>query len=337
MQDFNTHFSGVSYLDRAIPTGHTRNGVHAILGPTGTGITTLASMVAARCGKQQLKSLNRKPGGRWAYVASQTSLKELKTRLACCIGDLHLSAAREGRFDAADIHDELQQRWEAASEIVDNGFILVNANNLQKRSWGSPAHVAVESILQQIGGGTLVGLTIDDVPSLIEGRIGLERGTTRDCIKMTTSLLRECQDVAKQLRIPVWIGYQLWGGVATKMPRAYLTHLDAMDFYKLDDWIETAFVLGNHDERGRFQIRCTKPYKDDETSLAVVKFDSGGTFIREVDSETRRVFLTDDWKRPSFDMSYEVRELVLDRYAEMRNSSRDEDLRTRMVRAAGLE
>ncbi|MEW4490917.1 hypothetical protein AB1L42_22740 [Thalassoglobus sp. JC818] len=337
MQDFNTQFSGISFLDRAIPVGHKRNGVHAILGATGTGITTLASMIAAEGGKQHLKSSSQKSEGRWAYVASQSSLKELKTRLTCCLADLPFSAASEGRLDAVDGCGDVRQRLETATYMVDNGFCLVDANSLPVASWGSPAHVAVDHILQQIGCGTLVGLTIDDVPSLIQGRIGAKHATTRDSISMTTSLLRECRDFAEALGCPIWIGHQLWGGVATNKPRADLTHKDAMDYYELDKWIDTAFVLGNHAQNGMFQIRCTEPFADDETSLAVVRFRPGGTFIQEVDCEERTAFLTDSWKRPSFDMPEDVRQLVIDRHAELRKSSRDEELRTRMVRAAGIE
>ena len=137
---------------------------------------------------------------------------------------------------------------------------------------------------------------------------------------------------------------QLTADIAEQVPAAEVVAaygaaplLDAMDYYELDKWIDTAFVLGNHAPNGMFQIRCTEPYADDDTSLAVVKFRPGGTFIQEVDCEERITFLTDSWKRPSFDMPEDVRQLVIDRHAELRKSSRDEELRTRMVRAAGIE
>ena len=335
--DVKEGLTGIDFLDRAILEEETSVGVHAILGATGTGITTLASMVAAEGARRALKNVSVDDQVRWAFFTTQASVQESKCRLASYLGKLDFGAATEGELRCIGQHDNPDDQWAYASSIVEKAMIVFDTNKFPRDTWGTQAFQADQLLRAEAGATRLAGITFDDVPSMLRARLYESGASDAGFTRLMANFLHECRELSERFSCPVWIGHQLRGAVAIRGPRAITTHNDAMYFKRLGEHVKTSFVIGNHDGAGAFQIRCTKPYLHDQDLLPVVRITGGGATIEEVSPPVRNEFLTDSWNEPSFKCRPEVLEALLERRAELQNSSRKEDLAARMVRAAGID
>ncbi|MCB9950033.1 MAG: hypothetical protein H6824_03540 [Planctomycetaceae bacterium] len=328
--------TGIDFLDRALPVDHDSIGVHAVLGSTGTGITTLTSMVAAEGALRRFKRRTNGDEARWLFATTQETTRQTRARMICCVGRLSFGSFEHGELRCLDQDKNPAEQWTFGESIVDQAMRFVDTSELSTSSWGTPAHLVDQLLDAMDGDKGIAGITFDDVPSLLERRLESSGGCGAGFTRLMTNFLHECGELAKRWRCPVWIGHQLRGAVAKSAPRAVVTHGDAMLYKHLGRSLKTSFVIGNHVDSGVFQIRCTKPFLNDEDLLAVVRI-VGGARIEEVDSQFRAEFLTDSWKMPSLKIRVEDLELLLERRKELMNSSREDEVATRMVRAAGIE
>ena len=122
--------TGISFLDRSMPSAAGSSGVYGIFGSTGTGMTTLACMVAAEGAHRAAKADTPCGQGYWAFVTRQTRELELQDRLAAYLGGLDKSSVENRQPVSPDPDADPHQRLQTARFILDQGLVTLDCKRI---------------------------------------------------------------------------------------------------------------------------------------------------------------------------------------------------------------
>lgn len=273
--------SGISFLDNLLPRQVQPNGVHAILGPSGVGMSKLAMMIAAR----GAWNCHFHGGGHYIFVANESKGLQLWGHALSYLGGLSLESIQRGELMPIHAGDEMENYELARAIIGDNRLTFKSAIQT------SPQRPLADQLLdsREVDGRPISGIVIDDVTTLATRHALATQDIERNVLDQ---FLQKCQRFAKDFDCPVWVCLHLRGAVWTRHHRAELSHTDAGSNRDIQQHIETAFVLGNHADDGLFMIRNTYPSGPvDDSRIAVVRIAGGGALIEEVDDARRQKFL----------------------------------------------
>lgn len=272
--------SGISFLDNLLPRQVRPNGVHAILGPSGVGTSKLAMMIAAR----GAWNCHFHGGGYYVFAANESTIAQLRGHALSYLGGVRLESMQRGELVPIHADDGLDS-YELAKAVLESGRLGFKSAS-QVNTLRPLADQLLDS--REVDGRPLSGIVIDDVTTLATRHALATQDIERNVLDQ---FLQKCQRFARDFNCPVWVCLHLSGAVWTRHHRAELSHADAGHHKSIQQYIETAFVLGNHAD-GLFMIRNTYPSGPvDVSRVAVVRIAGGGATIEEVNDEERQKFL----------------------------------------------
>ena len=313
--------TNIEFLDRAMLGGQGPLSVNAILGPTGTGKTTLAAMVAAEGALLEAERAgNGGEGGRWVFISSDQRVAEI-----------HLLVMSH----AAMIRREVLERATNTNQLsTTTDLSECERKRIQElRRWGDPPpgeqeryfkvrrlldqHLAIFSTLHDTAGGfdqaidpivrlvesvaqpgrPVRGVVIDYVGLVVDKYASDQKIPAIKHSRLISEFVMACRDrIVVRHQCPMWIVQQLAGAVGGRSFAAPLDHTDAAGCRNFGVGCDVCFVIGSHEPTSSvFQLRCTKaPDEPPTLDPCLLRIDRDFATVQETrehrhDIATRRV------------------------------------------------
>jgi len=270
--------------------------IHAILGPTGTGMTSIGTMLAASEANHQhsiqLRGGIAKP---WVFVtASQTPAEVWASALVYSSGSHREAAWSYGfRSDKGSLLDVRPLKSSTVSGSHESSLETISEEAINKLRHGmrvididldavNASRGPVELIRDQIEycntleNQSVGGIVIDDVGLLVESFHCAKELPGKALSSFYKGFVAVCKSrLALPWNCPVWLLHHIAGGRSdTSIHR--LNHVDAMGSRHFGDHLDACVVLSNKDQQtGTFSAKCTKALLEPPTLDPVdLKFES---------------------------------------------------------------
>ena len=250
--------TNVPFLDYLLGGGTLSQGVYGIIGPTGVGKTTLATMIAVSSVVGESVATGEGDSARpWLWFdfesPRQTAMCRALSHGAQVVRSLEIDGgARRGL-------EEARGRLTRAKDLLPKRLRLLAREDLPldtglMRCRVSGFQPVEEIIMNSAGNIPWGGVVIDGLNNVW----GYE--------KMHTDLderrfIREFGDtisrrLASKLNCPVWLTHQASGSSCADSPLEQLSHENASICKQFAESLDACFALGTADDQGRFALQC---------------------------------------------------------------------------------
>ncbi len=261
--------------------------VNCILGATGVGITTMLQGITGEMIGQLKTPDSENQDAKIALICHSSQPNWTIEKICRYIVGRFFASEPQSEFEAPAADDPAVL---SAADQLSNHLVFLNGTDSKTSVWdfaGANHDCVLRNKLSDQD--HVRGIVIDDLDTII---LGVD---TDGCDKPYQAHARHLRDyltwagnIADEFCCPVWIGHHLKAAVSSSDPQELLSHTDAALWNGMGDLIDRCFVIGNHDETGRFRFDRTKP-RDSTAAPGVLRI-ADGIWFNSVSADAYRDF-----------------------------------------------
>lgn len=269
--------TGIDFLDRMLGGGHIPDGVHGLLGPFGSGKTTLGTMIAVAGGLHERRSGRN---GKWVYIVIDDPADRIVCRALSHGAKVNRQTAidyisaflRNRVFDGGD-HE--RNRCAGFLEEVQRNFVVLDLFAASFGGDSAPIFYILDK-LEEIQ-PPIAGIVLDYAGLVVTRHIDLQELSEQRISRELRKLVADCRsELARQYSCPVWVIHQLNTNANRSSPSVVANHRDAASCRSLGRELDACIVLGMVDKPSAcVRIEVTKaPAKPDFKTPQLLRFHS---------------------------------------------------------------
>ena len=274
----------VDFIDKLLG-GQLAQGVHGLLGPIGSGKTTLAIQIAVEGARiQQEKAWLKETAGSWVFVSCDDAGRHIVRRAFSHAAKVDREAIGQGRPSDVRLANKYErsrskelampdgvvpselERCTTASELLGNHFHLVDFSS------GSPVNKSfspmtfVSQELQRLAQvGPISGVVVDYIGALARRHMNLDGSSRANQSQVIQQMLAEAKTcIANRFDCPVWLVHQLNRAANRRSALQPQHHRDAAECKHFDEFLDACLCFGCQDAETRCMLmhRSKSPFTE---------------------------------------------------------------------------
>lgn len=262
--------------------------INGILGATGVGVSTMLEGIAADLIGQLKSSEGVKQNDKVVLIAHRFYPGITRQKISRYLASTFLAPSATSQFVCLD---SLAPEIKSAQHQVSNHLVLVDGlrDVLYDLEFPSKRHQR-ELYSNLSSDDSIRAIVVDELETVIESAIPPGCKDSHNLLaQFMGEYLMWLRRIAGVWQCPVWVGHKLKGIEGSRKPTEASSHY-AADLWKgMGRYLDRAFVIGTHDNFGRFRLDQTLP-SEQQSLPSVLKIADGVWFNHVSDDEYEDFF-----------------------------------------------